>query len=106
MPPPRSIGVLKVTAATRKAPLFSFPSSEISAALIWHCLILRSNGHLDLVVTAPARAGYYRHEYDEWQTFRPFERAPTSLSDQQTQYIDLSGNWPRPISCCFPAATC
>lgn len=55
-------------------------------------LDLESNGHLDLVVTAPARAGYYRHEDDEWQTFRPFERAPTSLSDQQTQYIDLSGN--------------
>ncbi|WP_166635045.1 hypothetical protein, partial [Lactobacillus crispatus] len=55
-------------------------------------LDLESNGHLDLVVTAPARAGYYRHEDDEWQPFRPFERAPTSLSNQQTQYIDLSGN--------------
>lgn len=55
-------------------------------------LDLDSNGHLDLVVTAPARAGYYRHDETEWQTFRPFERAPTNLASEHVQYVDLSGN--------------
>ncbi|WP_315832766.1 SpvB/TcaC N-terminal domain-containing protein [Bradyrhizobium prioriisuperbiae] len=55
-------------------------------------LDLDSNGHLDLVVTSPSRAGYYRHEDAQWHTFQPFGNAPTSLANEQTQYVDLSGN--------------
>jgi RHS repeat-associated protein len=55
-------------------------------------LDLESNGSLDLVVTAPARAGFYRHQDEEWRSFQPFESAPTSLAREQTQYVDLNGS--------------
>ena len=53
---------------------------------------LQGNGRAELVVRAPSRAGYYRSEgAGRWAEFRPFNSAPTDLSDPATQFVDMTG---------------
>jgi len=53
---------------------------------------LDADGELDLVVTEPARAGFYGNDEGLWEPFRPFTAAPTALAQPEAQYVDLDGN--------------
>jgi RHS repeat-associated protein len=53
---------------------------------------LDADGALDLVVTAPARAGFYGGTEAGFAPFQPFAAAPTTLAQPRVQFVDLDGN--------------
>lgn len=50
------------------------------------------NGHLDLLVSSPAQAGYYAQENDRrWLPFQPFVDFPTDYHNPLVRQVDVSG---------------
>lgn len=71
----------------------AFPISRKVAGANRALTDVTGDGKLDLLVSAPSRAGYYEiNSADDWQAFVPFESFPTDYHNPDNSHVDVTGD--------------